>query len=1065
MKYFVTLFVLTLLAFSTLLIAGTTGKISGTVKDAQTGEIMIGANVVIVGTTYGASTDINGSFFILNIPPGEYIVRASSLGYAAVSQTKVRVDIDQTTELKFSLTQDVIQSEEVVVVAQRPMVQKDVSASVTNLNVQEFENLPSVQNIGNVMGLQAGIQINQETGDLVIRGGGGDQTAFMLNGNTLRDERNNKSYLGISLSSIQDVQIQTGGFNAEYGNVRSGIVNVITKEGDKKKYNVSLITRYSPPDQKHFGPSPNDKNSYWIRPYTDPTVAFIGTGKDYEPGAWDKYTRDQYPYFEGWNSVAQKTLIDNDPSNDLTPAAAQQLFLWQHRKVLDIEKPDYDLDASFGGPIPYFNEQLGNLRFFASYRQSTNQYLVPLSKDAYEDYNAQLKVTSDVSANMKLTVEGLLGQSIGTNDNNAGLAGVFTSPASIATQLNRVSYIDARIFATDYWAPTEIGRQMIGAKFTHVLSQTTFYDVSTSLFATEYSTNPGRYRNETKSYKFGNAYYVDEAPFGFQPNPSTGIDGLRMGVGFSNSRDSSKVSVLTTRADLTSQLDRYNQMKTGIEFIYVDNNVNYGSVDIFLPSGRSTSVWQTYPVRAAAYIQDKLEFEGMIANLGVRVDYSHAGGYWYEYDTYDKAFSGDKSLGLDTLLKHIPTEKLIDFSPRLGVSFPVTENSKLYFNYGHFRSMPTPENLFLIRRYSDNNQVTRLANPNNPLPKTVAYELGYEQNLFDQFLIHVAGYYKNVSDQPILTTYTSKDGKIDYSVSMPNSYEDIRGFELTLNKNRGEWVTGFVNYTYQVSSNGRFGFSQYYESSSAQRDYESNRTNIENDLYQDKPVPRPYGTANVDIFTPREYGPDVFGDRILGNIRLSLLGSYQAGRYFSWAGGGSIAIKGLENNVQYKDYYNLDLRLSKTFTVGSFNLQVFMDMSNVFNTMHFTEYGFKDGNDFDSYMKSLHLPAEIGDKLQYGNIPGDDQPGEYRDFEVGFVPMVSVASVTTVTTPVGSAIYYDQSTKQYMKYSNNQWVPEDQSRVGKVLDDKAYIDMPNLNYYTFLDPRNVFWGLRIWFDI
>ena len=52
-----------------------------------------------------------------------------------------------------------------------------------------------------------------------------------------------------------------------------------------------------------------------------------------------------------------------------------------------------------------------------------------------------------------------------------------------------------------------------------------------------------------------------------------------------------------------------------------------------------------------------------------------------------------------------------------------------------------------------------------------------------------------------------------------------------------------------------------------------------------------------------------------------------------------------------------------------------------------------------------------------------------------------------------------------MKYSNNQWVPEDQSRVGKVLDDKAYIDMPNLNYYTFLDPRNVFWGLRIWFDI
>jgi hypothetical protein len=1068
--------ILSVLAFllsATVLFAGTTGKITGVVTDAKTGEKLVSANIIIEGTTSGAATNLDGYFVILNVPSGTYRLKASLLGFTTATIVDVRVVIDQTTEVSIALNEASLTTQEVVIVAQRPVVQKDVSSSQTNLNFKEFQNLPSVQTITNVMGLQAGIQINQVTGDLVIRGGGGDQTAFMLDGNILRDERNNKSYLGISLSSVEDIQIQTGGFNAEYGNIRSGIVNVVTKEGNTPHYTAGVIARYHEPNQKHFGPSPNDRNSYWIRPYVDPDVAWTGTGKDYQAGAWSKFLRDQYPYFEGWNSISQKTFLDENPNNDLTPEAAQQLFLWQHRRVVDITKPDYDVDASFGGPVP-FGELLGNLRFFASYRTQTTQYLTPLSKEAYGDYNAQLKVTSDVSKGMKLMVEGLTGKSTGTNDNNAGNAGIFTSPQSIGDQLNRVSYIDARIFAPDYWAPTEITRNMVGGKFTHVLSPSTFYEVSSNIFATKYSTNPGRSRDLTKKYIFGNADSVDEGPYGFTPDPSFGIGGdFRMAVGFSNSRDSSKVSVWTNRFDFTSQFDRFNQLKAGLEFIYVDNNVNYASVDLFLPTGRSTSVWHTYPKRAAVYIQDKLEYEGMVANLGLRLDYSYAGGYWYSYDPYDKALAGDKSLGLDTLLQHRPTKKILNLSPRLGISFPVTENSKLYFNYGHFYSMPTPENLFLIRRYSDNNKVARLANPNNPLPKTVAYELGYEQNLFDQFLFHLAGYYKNVTDQSRLTTYSNKNGKVDYQVSEPTSYEDIRGFEISLTKNRGEWIAGFVNYTYQVSTAGGYGFVHFYESLSQNRDYQTNRTNIENDIYQSKPVPRPYARANVDFFTPKDFGPNFGFVNPLGEWRVSLLGNYQAGRYFTWAGGGNTAIQGLQYNVQYKDFYNLDLRITKTFDLKVANLEVFMDVANLLNLKYFTEYGFKDGNDFDAYMKSLHLPADIGDRLQYGNIPGDDRPGEYREFDVGYVPMPSMRNTATVTDPVTGAIYYDLSTGKYMKYENSQWVQANTYRkangmeitIDQVLKDKMYIDMPNLNYFTFLNPRSIFWGMRISFDI
>ena len=164
----------------------------------------------------------------------------------------------------------------------------------------------------------------------------------------MRDERTNLPYTGIALSSIEDVQVQTGGFNAEYGNLRSGVVNVITKEGSKSNYSISFNGRYANPRPKHFGPSIYDKNSYWIRPYLDPAVCWTGT----QNGAWDATTQQQYAQFQGWNAVSQATMKDPNPANHLTPTAAQQVFLWEYRKQAEINIPDYDFDAGLGGPVP-----------------------------------------------------------------------------------------------------------------------------------------------------------------------------------------------------------------------------------------------------------------------------------------------------------------------------------------------------------------------------------------------------------------------------------------------------------------------------------------------------------------------------------------------------------------------------------------------------------------------------------------------------------------------------------------------------------------------------------------
>jgi hypothetical protein len=597
------------------------------------------------------------------------------------------------------------------------------------------------------------------------------------------------------------------------------------------------------------------------------------------------------------------------------------------------------------------------------------------------------------------------------------------------------SYRDAAIFGYDYWARSTIKRFMIGAKFTHAINPSTYYSASFHRFASEYGTGPGADRDTSRIYKFGNAYYVDEAPFGF-PTPYTAALGgigsrMNMDLGWATSRDSSTLATYNFKFDFTSQLDQYNQMQAGVEFVYTDNDVNYASVDKRLLSGRTRSQWHTFPKQGAVYLQDKIEFEGMIANLGVRIDYSHAGGYWFSsLNPYDPRLGDSRSLGLDSLLTE-STKKIVTLSPRIGIAFPITVDSKIYFNYGHFRSLPVPEDLFLIRRYTDNFAITRLADPNNPLPKTVSYELGFEQSLFDEYLLRVAGYYKDVANEQRLENlvrYTSADNSVSYTVAAANTYRDIRGFELTLSRNRGNWVQGFANYTYDVRTNGFFGLRQYYQDRGQQRDY------VRDNIYEEKPVPQPYARGNIDLFTPEDFGPEFVGQKLLGDWRINFVASWSAGTYFTWTGPGSTP--GIQYNVQWKDSYNVNMRVSKNFRVARANIQFFMDVSNLFNFKRWSyKLGFANNEDYEDYMKSLHLPADIaGDeanpKFGYTNYPGNDRPGDYR------------------TVP-------------YEPYDPND---PDPAHKQYVLDNKTYIDMPNQEYLAFLNPRNIFYGIRLSYD-
>lgn len=224
-------FLLLLLISSHVIYAGTTGKLSGSVKDSQTGEPLVGANIIIVGTEFGAATNLDGNFVILNIPPGSYSVKVSYIGYQVSLFNDLQIIVDQTTQLPAELTPESIQVEEVIVTATTPMIQRDVTSSVSVIRRDQIEALP-VSTFTDLLSLQAGV-VETGSNNLHIRGGRSNEVAYLVDGVYVKDPLLGGLSLEISNDAIQEMSLLSGTFNAEYGNALSGVVNIVTRDGDE----------------------------------------------------------------------------------------------------------------------------------------------------------------------------------------------------------------------------------------------------------------------------------------------------------------------------------------------------------------------------------------------------------------------------------------------------------------------------------------------------------------------------------------------------------------------------------------------------------------------------------------------------------------------------------------------------------------------------------------------------------------------------------------------------------------------------------------------------------------
>jgi hypothetical protein len=425
--------------------------------------------------------------------------------------------------------------------------------------------------------------------------------------------------------------------------------------------------------------------------------------------------------------------------------------------------------------------------------------------------------------------------------------------------------------------------------------------------------------------------------------------------------------------NFTSQVNRHNEVKFGLIFNmnkYHDERANVSPAWFFYNSPIRINYEQT-SLYGAAYLEDKLEFEGMIASVGLRADFFSPNTKWIDWDADPfrellAASAFDPDVGAPGEVK---AENKFKLSPRLGISHPVTTSSKVYFNYGHFYQINPPHQLY--RSYYATNAMTRLrfGNPDLEFPQTIAYELGYEQNVYDLFLLHIAGYYQDIKNELRDFTVQDFDASVYYTTFRNDGYSDRRGIEIWLRREQGRFFTGWLNFDYQVISTGETGKAALYEDPNL-KEYERRLAE------QSKPYAQPNLNFTLDVHTPMDWG------LLKGGWRAVLIHEWHAGGRWTW---NPERIPGLTNNIKETNHANTNLRIIKRFNIGWARPYFYLEIRNLFNRKELFTGHFYNTAEWTAYLTSLKMDWEEGDEKgndKYGDYPHD---GEKEYIKLGWM--------------------------------------------------------------------------------
>jgi outer membrane receptor protein involved in Fe transport len=892
--------------------ASNVGRIIGKVQVEGTGEPLGYANVVLLGTQYGAMSTGDGEYIIIGVPPGVYSVRATYMGYTTVTRTDVQVVADEAARVNFELRETVVgETEEIVVTSARPMVEVDVASTVRTLGSEELSILPIGETVQDVLAIQAGIVGSKD--EIHIRGGRTDEVVYIVDGVKMKDALSGSSTgEHLSARSVAEMSVITGGFSAKYGQALSGVVDVKVREGSSKYHG---YVAYS----------------------TDRTPLF------------DYFNYDYVDFQFGGPEPLTSFLL---PKLGVRLPGTITFFLDLSGEVSDTYLPDIgDLKENSSG----------NPRLISSYRDSFfgsdftyGSFFSPRSDNNWRGLG---KLVWKLAPNHKFSLSWTkwigIGQGFSEHDIGDVAKNITNYPWSWSRRLDH------------YYTITD-DRNSFSASWKHTISRSTYHNLRLSrYFSGSHRDVAGKRWDE----------YV-------QPDDTTLPDSLNsmyfIDTGDASSWRDRYIESWSLEWDFVKRFEPHHELSSGFEVRYED--VQYISISRpweYDPDGlgREHDIFHVYPNKGALYVEDKLEYEGFIANLGVRYD------YWFPGAAVERAIE-------DTTNKNISSFTRVNFyndtrelfghrfkshlSPRLAVSHPITERDNLFFNYGHFTQWPTYFYVYSKLSSVSSESYPRIGNPNLNPEISVQYELGARHQFTDDMAGDVTLFYKDIYDYPTATPFTLTAG-IDPSTGQPLvttffiyrnvDYARSRGVEIEFKKRKTKNLSFAVSYTYSVATGKSADPNAAKLVQEAGGDFrEANLGEIY--MWWNRPHKV---TAYMDYLVRfDEEPPQIFGVKIPRGSRLYL--------YWYAMSGEAYTPQDLEGRQSGEEYSrngpyesSLSMKLSKAFKIGKGELELVLQGWNLFNRRNATEVDPQTGEPYKPGVGTMRYRDSLYYLIQYGN--------------------------------------------------------------------------------------------------
>ncbi len=930
----------------------TTGRIAGVVVDKQTGEPLPGANVIVEGTSWGAATDLNGEFIIHNIPAGVYDVTARFVGYQPMTIKNVRVRIGLTERVRFELSPTAIQAQAVEVVAERPLIEKTATNAVRIVDAESIQNLPVRGTIAAAV-LNPGVVV--QDGRIYIRGSRSDENAFYVEGANVRDVFSGGQVASVVPDALQELQVQTGGYNAQYGGANGGVFAAVLKSGTPD-YHFSFRSEtdnFTEQYKKRFG-----TYSYG---YADNTVTVSGPvpglnkkAKFFFAGQ-NTYYKDHYRRF--WTPFKfenGKTILPDGSTMWLVDTGLRgghagdtlDVIEWKGGNVPHATLNRFVTNASVTFDFNPINIRLSWVNTY----QKTRHNGLPIMR-LFNSNRLPITEYSDATVSMKITH--LISPKTFYN-------------LTLAYHDNRAQTYDP-FFKDNFWIYADsLENAKIGYdNWETYTNDPNAYDIYGFPFD-----RPGNLLSGYSKYKrnylggsfdFTHQMARHQLQFGGELQYWT----LRNWSGLGGVTSGGLLTYMRSNPDITRDKVKFEKYLRSLG----PNNYGY---DVF---GNETDEGDfltkpRHPVIGAFYIQDRYEFTDLVVNAGLRMDYYNM-DLWEPKD-YKNPGVSKKSRTLDQKY-YKKVDPYITVSPRLGFAFPVTDRTKLHVQWGKFVQMPQMSQAYrgtyartyqLLGGFFFTNPMAWKVNPE----RTTQYEIGFAHQFTMNASFDVTLFYKDIKDQ--LQTRrvfgSPESGISSYDITQNGDFATTKGMEFRLTLRRTNRVMGWINYTFSQAK----GTGSYVNQASASLDQATNQITIITPLYFNQTH---RGSISLDYrFGKNDGGP------ILERSGLNLLFTFNSGHPYTLSTGGigqndaaqgAILPDGDARNRRPLEpigasttpwNFYLDAKLDKTVTIGGLDVDFYVYVRNLFNTKNVINVYPRTGNAYsDGFLEDPELSGSV----------------------------------------------------------------------------------------------------------